>query len=99
MDKIKSMTKTLRRPFAGAALCALALVGALSLTGCRKLGIPASKGDDVLFSASLRGSESGTKTAYADDHKEGSWSIFWQTNDEIRIWSAECSEPADHYAD
>ena len=110
MRNIDNITKTLRRPFAGAALCALALAGALSVTGCRKQGIPASKGDGVLFSASVSGSESGTKTAYSgvrDKEKpEIAESILWQTGDEIRIWCAECSEPttetyggADHWAD
>ena len=109
MRNIDNITKTLRRPFAGAALCALALAGALSVTGCRKQGIPASKGDGVLFSASVSGSESGTKTAYAGDNASAlsnPENINWLTGDLIRIWSAECSEPttetyggADHWAD
>ena len=103
MRNIDNITKTLRRPFAGAALCALALAGALSVTGCRKQGVPASKGDGVLFSASVSGSESGTKTAYDGTSPN---QINWLSDDLIRIWSAECSEPttesygnADHWAD
>ena len=94
------------------ALAALLLVAA----SCKKAEIepgptpvPVDKGADVVFRSAIGGSESGTKTAYANDHVAGSAtaeSIFWQAGDNVRVWCRECSEPntdsyggADHWAD
>ncbi len=58
---------------------------------------PVKKGDAVLFSGGIGGSESGTKTAYANDNasdRSKAENINWLSGDLIRIWSAECSEPA-----
>lgn len=83
-------------------LMGVAVATVLGAASCKKSVIPAAKGDSVLFSAGLGGSESGTKTAYAGDN-EGNRSnpenINWLSGDQIRIWCAECSEPETHYSD
>lgn len=68
-------------------------------TSCNGKGnvIPIKKGDVVLFSGGIGNSESGTKSEYSNDNASNrtlSESVWWSNGDIIRIWSAECSEPA-----
>ena len=90
-------------------LMGVAVATVLGAASCKKSVIPAAKGDSVLFSAGLGGSESGTKTAYAGDNASDrtlAENINWLSGDQIRIWCKECSEPTlttyggmDHCAD
>ncbi len=109
MNNTYNILHVLRSQFAGAVLCVAALAGVMSVAGCSKHATPAAKGDSVLFSAGLGGSESGTKASYTDSNAEDrskAENINWLSGDQIRIWCAECSEPttesfgaADHWAD
>ena len=90
-------------------LMGVAVATVLGAASCKKSVIPAAKGDSVLFSAGLGGSESGTKTIYTDSNasdRRNAENINWLSGDQIRIWCAECSEPTaegyggmDHCAD